>query len=123
MFTASGGARMQDGIHSLMQMARVSDEVARHSAEGLLYIAVITDPTTGGVTASYAMQADIIISEPKTLIGFAGRRVIEQTINQKPPKDFQQAETLLKNGFLDDIVERPNLKEYLNNLLNLHSDK
>ena len=123
LFTASGGARMQDGIHSLMQMAKVSDEVARHSAEGLLYIAVLTDPTTGGVTASYAMQADIILSEPKTLIGFAGRRVIEQTINQKPPKDFQQAETLLKNGFLDDIVERPNLKEYLNNLLNLHSDK
>jgi acetyl-CoA carboxylase carboxyl transferase subunit beta len=123
LFTASGGARMQDGIHSLMQMAKVSDEVARHSAEGLLYIAVLTDPTTGGVTASYAMEADIIISEPKTLIGFAGRRVIEQTINQKPPKDFQQAETLLKNGFLDDIVKRKDLKEYLSNLLDLHSDK
>lgn len=123
LFTASGGARMQDGIHSLMQMAKVSDEVARHSAAGLLYISVLTDPTTGGVTASFAMQGDIILSEPKTLIGFAGRRVIEQTINQKPPKDFQRAETLLENGFLDDIVERKNLKEYLNNLLDLHSDK
>ncbi|TLQ04589.1 acetyl-CoA carboxylase carboxyl transferase subunit beta [Pediococcus stilesii] len=123
LFTASGGARMQDGIHSLMQMAKVSDEVARHSEEGLLYISILTDPTTGGVTASFAMQGDIILSEPKTLIGFAGRRVIEQTINQKPPKDFQQAETLLKNGFLDDIVERKDLKAYLNNLLDLHSDK
>lgn len=122
IFTASGGARMQDGIYSLMQMAKVSDEVARHSAEGLLYIAVLTDPTTGGVTASYAMQADIILAEPKTLIGFAGRRVIEQTINQKPPKDFQKAETLLKNGFLDAIVERKDLKSYLNNLLSLHAE-
>ncbi|MGO2722507.1 MAG: acetyl-CoA carboxylase carboxyltransferase subunit beta [Lactobacillus sp.] len=120
LFTASGGARMQEGIHSLMQMAKISQAVAEHSVAGLLYVAVLTDPTTGGVTASYAMQADIILSEPRTLIGFAGRRVIEQTIHQKPPVDFQRAETLLKHGFLDAIVPRAELKTTLAKLLRWH---
>ncbi|MEJ6399799.1 acetyl-CoA carboxylase, carboxyltransferase subunit beta [Nicoliella lavandulae] len=117
MFTASGGARMQEGINSLMQMAKVSAAVADHSDKGLLYISVLTDPTTGGVTASFAMEGDIMISEPHALIGFAGRRVIEKTIQQVPPKDFQRAETLLKNGFLDQIVRRPALKQYLAKML------
>lgn len=120
LFTASGGARMQDGIVSLMQMAKVSDAVAKHSEAGLLYVSVLTDPTTGGVTASFAMQADVIIAEPHTLIGFAGRRVIEQTIQQKPPVDFQKAETLLENGFLDSIVEREGMKQYLGQLLTFY---
>lgn len=120
VFTASGGARMQEGINSLMQMAKVSEAISQHAKAGLLYISAITDPTTGGVTASFAMQGDIIISEPKSLIGFAGRRVIENTIQQKPPKDFQQAETLLKNGFLDAIVKRSNLKNELGKILAIH---
>ncbi|MBW1605166.1 acetyl-CoA carboxylase, carboxyltransferase subunit beta [Lactobacillus sp. Sy-1] len=120
MFTASGGARMQEGINSLMQMAKVSAAVADHGEKGLLYISVLTDPTTGGVTASFAMEGDIMISEPHTLIGFAGRRVIEKTIQQVPPKDFQRAETLLKNGFLDQIVRRPDLKGLLAKLLAWH---
>ncbi len=117
VFSASGGARMQEGIHSLMQMAKVSQAVADHSKKGLLYISVLTDPTTGGVTASFAMEGDINISEPHTLIGFAGRRVIEKTIQQRPPKDFQRAETLLKNGFLDAIVKRSEMKSTLAKLL------
>ncbi|MCT2868170.1 acetyl-CoA carboxylase carboxyltransferase subunit beta, partial [Fructilactobacillus fructivorans] len=120
VFTASGGARMQEGIHSLMQMAKVSEAVAEHSKAGLLYISVLGDPTTGGVTASFAMQGDILLSEPHALIGFAGRRVIEKTIQQRPPKDFQRSETLLKNGFLDDIVKRSELKPTLSKLLKWH---
>ncbi|WP_429970411.1 acetyl-CoA carboxylase carboxyltransferase subunit beta [Fructilactobacillus sp. Tb1] len=120
LFTASGGARMQEGIESLMQMAKVSEAVAKHSKAGLLYISYLCDPTTGGVTASFAMQGDLIFSEPHTLIGFAGRRVIERTIQQIPPKNFQRAETLLKNGFLDAIIKRADMKETLSNVLALH---
>lgn len=121
IFTASGGARMQEGILSLMQMAKVSASARRHSEEGLLYISYLTDPTTGGVTASFAMTGDIILSEPKALIGFAGPRVIEQTIKQKLPKDFQTAEFLLEHGFIDKIVERKNMKKTLSTILKLHS--
>ncbi|WP_286136883.1 acetyl-CoA carboxylase carboxyltransferase subunit beta [Philodulcilactobacillus myokoensis] len=117
LFTASGGARMQEGISSLMQMAKVSQAVNDHAQHGLLYISVLTDPTTGGVTASFASQGDILLSEPHTLIGFAGRRVIERTIQQIPPKNFQRAETLLKNGFLDKIVNRSEMKSVLAKLL------
>ena len=120
VFTASGGARMQEGIISLMQMAKVSAAVARHSGKGLLYISVLTDPTTGGVTASFGMLGDIILSEPKALIGFAGRRVIEQTIKQKLPDEFQTAEFLLEHGFVDKIVERENLKEVISKILRIH---
>lgn len=104
LFTASGGARMQEGIFSLMQMAKISAAVKRHSNEGLFYLTVLTDPTTGGVTASFAMEGDIILAEPQSLIGFAGRRVIEQTIKQELPEDFQKAEFLLSHGFVDQIV-------------------
>lgn len=120
IFTVSGGARMQEGIISLMQMAKVSGALAKHNDEGLLYITVITDPTTGGVTASFAMLGDIIISEPNALIGFAGKRVIEQTINQTLPEGFQTAEFLLEKGFLDMIVHRRDLRSTLYNLLKLH---
>ncbi|MGX7023679.1 acetyl-CoA carboxylase, carboxyltransferase subunit beta [Vagococcus hydrophili] len=123
MFTASGGARMQEGIMSLMQMAKISGAVKRHSEAGLLYIPVLTDPTTGGVTASFAMQGDIIIAEPQTMIGFAGRRVIEQTIRQKLPDDFQKAEFLLEKGFIDRIVPRSELRETLTLLLSFHQGK
>ncbi len=119
-FTASGGARMQEGIVSLMQMAKTSGAVGRHSAAGLLYITVWTDPTTGGVTASFASLGDIIIAEPKVLIGFAGRRVIEGTIKQKLPDDFQSAEFMLENGFADMIVERKRMRRTLAHLLKLH---
>lgn len=119
LWTASGGARMQEGIMSLMQMAKVSNAVAQHSAAGLLYIVVLTDPTTGGVTASFAMQGDIIIAEPHALVGFAGRRVIEQTIQQKIPKDLQDAENLVKHGFIDRVVQREDEKEELYRLLKL----
>lgn len=121
VFTCSGGARMQEGIISLMQMAKVSAAVAKHSEAGLLYVTVLTDPTTGGVTASYAMLGDIILSEPKTLIGFAGRRVIEGTIKQKLPDEFQTSEFLLEHGFVDAIVERENLPEVLERILKLHN--
>ncbi len=121
LFTASGGARMQEGIVSLMQMAKTSGAVARHSDAGLLYIAVMTDPTTGGVTASFASLSDIIIAEPKVLIGFAGRRVIEGTIKQRLPDDFQSAEFMLENGFIDMIVERKRMKRTLSHLLKLHN--
>ena len=122
LFACSGGARMQEGITSLMQMAKTSAALKRHSDAGLLYISVLTDPTTGGVTASFAMLGDIILAEPKALIGFAGPRVIEQTIGQKLPKGFQRSEFLLEHGFLDGIVERSELKETLSNILKLHAD-
>ena len=120
IFTASGGARMQEGIISLMQMAKTSAAIAKHDEAGLLYISVITNPTTGGVTASFAMLGDIIISEPGAILGFAGRMVIENTINQKLPEDFQSAEFMLEKGFVDDIVDRKNLKNYLSRVLKLH---
>ena len=120
MFTASGGARMQEGIVSLMQMAKTSGAVKLHSEAGGLYISVMTDPTTGGVTASFASLGDIIIAEPKVLIGFAGRRVIEGTIKQKLPDDFQLAEFMYAKGFVDMIVERRKLRSVLSHLLKLH---
>ncbi len=119
-FTASGGARMQEGILSLMQMAKISGAVQHHSAHNCLYITVLTDPTTGGVTASFAMLGDIILSEPKALIGFAGKRVIEQTIKRKLPEDFQSAEFLLEHGFVDAIVPRKELRETLSSILGMH---
>ena len=118
--TVSGGARMQEGILSLMQMAKTSGAVKRHSDAGLLYITVLTDPTTGGVTASFAMEGDIIISEPNALIGFAGPRVIEQTIRQKLPKDFQTAEFVEEKGFIDAVVPRKELKGAISRLLEMH---
>lgn len=118
--TASGGARMQEGILSLMQMAKTSGAVKRHSDAGLLYITVLTDPTTGGVTASFAMEGDIILSEPNALIGFAGPRVIEQTIRQKLPKDFQTAEFVEEKGFIDAVVPRKELKGAISRLLEMH---
>ena len=120
IFTVSGGARMQEGTVSLMQMAKTSAAVSRHSKEGLLYIVVLTDPTTGGVTASFAMLGDIIISEPGALIGFAGPRVIEQTIKQKLPEGFQRAEFLKDHGAIDKIVNRKEMKEMLGKLLLFH---
>ena len=120
LFACSGGARMQEGIVSLMQMAKTSAALKRHSDAGLLYISVLTDPTTGGVTASFAMLGDVILAEPKALIGFAGPRVIEQTIGQKLPDGFQRAEFLLEHGFLDAIVERPQMKETLSKIPALH---
>lgn len=120
IFTTSGGARMQEGILSLMQMAKTSLAISRHDKAGLLYISVITHPTTGGVTASFAMEGDIIISEPNAVIGFAGRRVIENTINEKLPEDFQSAEFALEKGFIDSIVKRVDLKNYLYKVLRLH---
>lgn len=119
--TVSGGARMQEGILSLMQMAKTSGAVKRHSDAGLLYITVLTDPTTGGVTASFAMEGDIIISEPNALVAFAGPRVIEQTIRQKLPKDFQTAEFVLEKGFIDAVVKREDLRKTLVNLLIIHN--
>lgn len=121
LFTCSGGARMQEGILSLMQMAKTSAAIAQHSEAGLLYVTVLTDPTTGGVTASFAMQGDIILSEPRAMVGFAGRRVIEATIKEILPDDFQLAETVLKNGFIDKIVPRSEMKEMLSTILSLHS--
>ena len=121
LFACSGGARMQEGIISLMQMAKTAAALKRHSDEGLLYISVLTDPTTGGVTASFAMLGDIILAEPKALIGFAGPRVIEQTIRQKLPKGFQRSEFLLEHGFIDGIIERPQMKETLSVILKLHN--
>ena len=119
-FTASGGARMQEGVTSLMQMAKVSAAVKKHSQDRNLYITVLTDPTTGGVTASFAMQGDIILAEPKALVGFAGRRVVEQTIGKKLPDDFQSAEFLLKHGFVDAIVPRSEMVKTLSTLLKMH---
>ncbi|MBR3645450.1 MAG: acetyl-CoA carboxylase carboxyltransferase subunit alpha [Lachnospiraceae bacterium] len=122
MFACSGGARMQEGMISLMQMAKTAAALKRHSDKGNLYISVLTDPTTGGVTASFAMLGDIIIAEPGALIGFAGPRVIEQTIGQKLPEGFQRSEFLLEHGFIDAIVERKNMKRAMIRLLELHSD-
>ncbi|MCH5300145.1 MAG: acetyl-CoA carboxylase carboxyltransferase subunit beta [Ruminococcus sp.] len=119
--TVSGGARMQEGIMSLMQMAKTSGAVKRHSDAGLLYITVLTDPTTGGVTASFAMEGDVILSEPNALVAFAGPRVIEQTIRQKLPKDFQTAEFVLEKGFIDAVVKRKDLKKTIVKLLSLHN--
>ena len=120
IFTCSGGARMQEGIVSLMQMAKTSAALKKHSDAGQLYVSVLTDPTTGGVTASFAMLGDIILAEPKALIGFAGPRVIEQTIGQKLPKGFQRSEFLLDHGFVDRIVEREELKDVLAQILEMH---
>ncbi len=120
LFTCSGGARMQETIISLMQMAKVSNAVRRHSDMGLLYITVLTDPTTGGVTASFAMQGDIILAEPNALIGFAGRRVIEQTLKETLPDDFQKSEFLLECGFVDKIVKRQEMKQTLTKILKIH---
>lgn len=122
IFTASGGARMQEGMYSLMQMAKTSAALARHHEAGLLYITVLTDPTTGGVTASFAMLGDIILAEPGALIGFAGQRVIEQTIRQKLPEGFQRAEFLLEHGFVDKVVPREKLKGTLGELLKMHKE-
>ena len=122
-FTVSGGARMQEGMLSLMQMAKTSAAVKKHGDSGNLYITVLTDPTTGGVTASFAMLGDIILAEPKALIGFAGPRVIEQTIRQKLPQGFQTAEFLLEKGFVDKIVPRKELKAVISSLLRLHEVK
>ena len=120
IFTASGGARMQEGIMSLMQMAKISAAVKRHSNAGLLYLTVLTDPTTGGVTASFAMEGDIILAEPQTLIGFAGRRVIENTVRETLPDDFQKAEFLQEHGFVDAIVKRTELADAIATLLSFH---
>ena len=123
IFTCSGGARMQEGIVSLMQMAKTSAALKRHSDAGQLYVSVLTDPTTGGVTASFAMLGDIILAEPKALIGFAGPRVIEQTIGQKLPKGFQRSEFLLEHGFVDRMEEREEMKDVLAQILEIHSGK
>jgi len=117
--SASGGARMHEGIYSLMQMAKVSAALVRHSDQGLLYLSILTDPTTGGVAASFSMQGDIIISEPGALIGFAGPRVIEQTINKKLPEGFQRAEFLLEHGMIDMIVSRSNMKEKVSQIFEI----
>lgn len=119
-YTVSGGARMQEGILSLMQMAKVSAALLRHSQAGNLYLTVLTDPTTGGVTASFAMDGDIILAEPGATIGFAGARVIEQTIRKKLPQGFQKAEFLLEHGFVDLIVPRGEQRETIARLLRLH---
>lgn len=121
IFACSGGARMQEGIHSLMQMAKTSAALKRHHDAGCLYVSVLTDPTTGGVTASFAMLGDIILAEPGALIGFAGPRVIEQTIGQKLPEGFQRSEFLLKKGFVDAIVNRTDLKDTLSEIIRMHT--
>ena len=122
-FTASGGARMQEGVISLMQMAKVSGAVKNHSNAGLLYITVLTDPTTGGVTASFAMQGDIILAEPKALVGFAGRRVVEQTTKSQLPDNFQSAEFQMEHGFVDALVPRPEMRDTLSRLLKIHEGR
>jgi len=121
IFSASGGARMQEGVLSLMQMAKTCAGIARLNKKNIPYISVLTNPTTGGVSASYAMMGDLNIAEPGALIGFAGRRVIEQTIGEKLPDDFQTAEYLLKHGFIDSIVNRKDMKNYLSNVLSYYS--
>ncbi len=121
VFSASGGARMQEGVLSLMQMAKTCAGVARLNKKNIPYISVLLNPTTGGVTASYAMMGDLNISEPGAVIGFAGRRVIEQTIGEKLPDDFQTAEYLLEHGFIDAIVQRKDMKDYLANVLSYYN--
>lgn len=123
IYCASGGARMQEGIFSLMQMAKTSAAIERFSSNGGFYIAVLTNPTTGGVTASFASLADITLAEPKALIGFAGPRVIEQTIGKKLPEGFQTAEYLKEHGFIDEIVPLKGQREFLSKLLRLHMPK
>lgn len=120
LFTASGGARMQEGIISLMQMAKTAAAIGRLNENGGLYISVLTDPTSGGVTASFAMLGDIILAEPRSFVGFAGPRVIKQTINQDLPEGFQRAEFLLEHGFIDKIVNRNELKATLHQIIKLH---
>lgn len=122
IFACSGGARMQEGIVSLMQMAKTAAALKQHSDAGLLYVSVLTDPTTGGVTASFAMLGDVILAEPKALIGFAGPRVIEQTIGEKLPKGFQRSDFLLEHGFIDRIVERKEMRTVLANILQMHQN-
>ncbi|MGL4791562.1 MAG: acetyl-CoA carboxylase, carboxyltransferase subunit beta [Anaerotignaceae bacterium] len=123
IFCTSGGARMQEGIISLMQMAKTSAALRKHSQAGLLYVSVMTDPTTGGVSASFANLGDIILAEPKAIIGFAGQRVIEGTINQKLPEGFQRSEFQMEHGFIDKIVKRQKMKTVLTTILRLHSKK
>lgn len=123
IFTASGGARMQEGVLSLMQMAKTSVALRRHSDHGLLYISILTHPTTGGVSASFASVGDINLAEPKALIGFAGRRVIEQTVREKLPEDFQTAEFLLDHGQLDAVVHRKDMRDTLATIVKLHAQK
>ena len=120
IFCVSGGARMQEGIVSLMQMAKTTAAIAKLNEAGLLYISVLTDPTYGGVTASFASIADIVLAEPNAMIGFAGQRVIEQTIGEKLPEGFQTAEFLLEHGFIDKIVERKKMKDMLYLLIQFH---
>ena len=120
---ASGGARMQEGMLSLMQMAKISGALKKHKEKNLLYMPLLTHPTTGGVTASFAMLGDLILAEPKALIGFAGRRVIEQTLREKLPDNFQTAEYLLEHGFVDVIVQRKDLKTTLTKILKIHGVK
>lgn len=121
LFTASGGARMQEGILSLMQMAKISGAINNHAEAGLFYLVVLTDPTMGGVTASFAMDGDVILAEPHAMIGFAGRRVIEQTIHETLPVDFQRAEMLKKDGHIDEIVTREHLPMIISRLVKLHT--
>lgn len=121
IYVASGGARMQEGILSLMQMAKVSQAVAKHGDQGLFYCPILTHPTTGGVTASFAMQGDITIAEPHAIIGFAGKRVIEQTIKSTLTEEFQKAEWVFENGYIDQIVERARQKGVLKHLLQIHA--
>lgn len=123
IFVASGGARMQEGIFSLMQMAKTAAAVSSFSETEGLFISVLTNPTTGGVSASFAFLGDIILAEPRALIGFAGKRVIEQTINEKLPNNFQTSEFLFEHGYIDLIVERKKLKETLSNILKIHSQE
>lgn len=122
-FTVSGGARMQEGLLSLMQMAKTSAAVKRHSDAGLLYVSILTDPTTGGVTASFAMEADIILAEPGATVGFAGARVIEQTTKKSLPKGFQKSEFVLEHGFVDSIVPRSRQKKFLTDILTMHDGR
>ena len=122
-FTVSGGARMQEGLLSLMQMAKTSAAVKRHSDAGLLYNAVLTDPTTGGVTASFAMEADIILAEPGATVGFAGARVVEQTTKKALPDGFQKSKFVLEHGFIDSIIPRSNQRKYLTELLKMHDGR
>ena len=121
IFTCSGGARMQEGLVSLMQMAKTSAVLTKLDEAGILYITVLTDPTTGGVTASFAMLGDIALAEPGAIIGFAGRRVIEQTVKQTLPDNFQKSEFALETGFVDKIVKRQDMKRTLSELLKMHS--
>ncbi len=123
IFTASGGARMQEGVLSLMQMAKTSVALSRHSDHGLLYVSILTHPTTGGVSASFASIGDINIAEPKALIGFAGRRVIEQTVREKLPENFQTAEFLMDHGQLDAVIHRKEMKEKVSSLVKMHTSK